>query len=120
MRRFALAAAVPLLLAAVATTAEAQGRGNKGKGGHPHGMPPGQAKKHVTPDHAVDVTRIVLVEQGYTIVRVERVSGTQVVYYRRGKKGEIQRIFVRPAAETVVVERAPQPVLLQVNLRLGL
>ena len=118
MRRFALVAAVPLLLVAVTATAEAQGRG-KGKGGHPHGMPPGQAKKHVTPDDAVIVTRNVLVEQGYTIVRVERVSGTQVVYYRR-RREPIQRIYVRPANEVVVVEQAPQPVLMQINLRLGL
>ena len=119
MRRFALVAAVPLLLVAATATAEAQGRGNKGKGGHPHGMPPGQAKKHVSPDDAVIVTRSVLVEQGYTIVRVERVSGTQVVYYRR-RREPIQRIVVRPANDVVVFEQAPQPVLLQVNLRLGL
>ena len=119
MRRIALVAAVPLLLAAVATSAEAQGKGNKGKGSHPHGMPPGQAKKHVSPDDAVVVTRTVLVEQGYSIVRVERVNGTQVVYYRR-RSEPIQRIYVRPANEVVVVEQAPKPVLLQVNLRLGL
>jgi len=118
MRRFALVAAVPLFLVAVTATAEAQGHG-KGKGGHPHGMPPGQAKKRVSPDDAVIVTRNVLVEQGYSIVRVERVSGTQVVYYRR-RSEPVQRIYVRPSNEVVVVEQAPKPVLLQVNLRLGL
>ena len=119
MRRIALVAAVPLLLAAVATTAEAQGRGNKGSKGHPHGMPPGQAKKRVSSDQAVIVTRDVLVEQGYTIVRVERIDGAQVVYYRR-RSEPVQRIYVRPANEVVVLEQAPKPVLMQINLRLGL
>ena len=116
MRRTALlAAAVPLLLAAAVTTADAQG-----KKGHPHGGPPGQMKKRVSTDDAVSMTRVVLVEHGFTVLRVERVYDGQVVYYRKGKKGAEERILVRPTTDRVVFERAPQPVLMQVNLRLGL
>jgi hypothetical protein len=74
----------------------------------------------------VEVTQLVLKEQGYLIVRVERVDGARVVYYRRGNngrgrgKGPLEKMVIRPATDRVVIEAAPRSVLLQINLRLGL
>ena len=103
------------------TTAGAQGRGaSKNK------VPPGQAKKHVTPAAAVGVTRDVLVKHGYTVVRVEQVGVTRVIYYRRGNMGRgrglgrVERMVVRPDGDIVVFESAPAPVLVDIKVRLGL
>jgi hypothetical protein len=116
IRTAVVAVGLSLSLASVVT---AQGRGH---GGPPH-VPPGQAKKVVTVDRATVVTREVLVKHGYEIVRVERVRGTQVVYYRRrhhGKgKGRVEKLIVRPARERVVFESAPDRVLVDINVRLG-
>jgi len=87
----------------------------------------GRAKKRVvTVDHAVVVTREVLVRHGFEVVRVERVGGVQVVYYRRGNmgrgkgKGPLQKIVIRPTREIVVIESAPRGVQVDINIRLGL
>jgi len=107
---------------AFAGTAHAQGHGRHGP---PGGMPPGQAKKVVTMDHASEVTRQVLVAHGYTVVKIEVVKGTRVVYYRRGNRGHgrglgpVERMVIRPDAERVVFEAAPKSVLLDINIRLG-
>ena len=61
-----------LCLSAAVTVAAAQGKGH-GK------VPPGQAKKHVTPAAAVVVTREVLVKQGFEVLRVEHIGVTDVV-----------------------------------------
>lgn len=103
----------------VASASHAQGRG------HPDRIPPGQAKKMVTMDHATDVTREVLVNHGYRVVRVDEVNGTRVVYFRRGSHGHghglgpMERIIIRPDRERIVVDEAPKSVLLDINVKLG-
>jgi hypothetical protein len=103
-------------LSAVVTASGAQGKK----------VPPGQAKKHVTPAAAVVVTREVLVKQGFDVVRVEHVGVTEVVYYRRGNmgrgrgRGPIERMVVRPSGTVVIFEQAPAPILAEIRIRLGL
>lgn len=119
--------AVAIVAGTLATSAPAAAQGNSGKAHGPHGEPPGQTKKHrVTSTEAVGVTREVLVSHGYTIVRVERVGVTQVVYYRRGNNGRgrglgpVEKMVIRPSGERVVFESAPPKVLVDINVRLGL
>jgi hypothetical protein len=83
-----------------------------------------RGKQRVTRTEAVDVSRRVLVEHGYTVSRVERVGDTQVIYYYRGNngrgkgRGPLQRMVVRPSAERFVFEGAPADVKRAVTLRL--
>lgn len=108
-----------VLVATVSSASQAQGRGHEDK------IPPGQAKKMVTMDRATDVTREVLVSHGYRVVRVDAVNGTRVVYFRRGNHGHgkglgpMERIIIRPGRERVVVDEAPKPVLVDINVKLG-
>src|SRR6185369_3714319 len=87
--------ALVLCLSAATTVAAAQGKSGK--------VPPGQAKKHVSPAAAVVVTREVLVKQGFEVLRVEHIGVTEVVYYRRGNmgrgrgRGPIEHMVVRPS-----------------------
>ena len=68
------------VLSATVSPALAQGKGH----GPPRGVPPGQAKKQVTPAQAIVVSRDVLVMHGFEVVRVETIKTGQVIYYRRG------------------------------------
>ena len=113
----------------LATEVEAQGKRKGDKHGHAivqqgHGKR-AKVKRVVTSDEAVDVTRIVLREQGYDLVRVERRRDARVVYYRRGNmgrgkgKGPIMYMVVRPSPDRILIERAPSPLLMQINVRLG-
>ncbi|MEX2155186.1 MAG: hypothetical protein WD825_17705 [Gemmatimonadaceae bacterium] len=120
MRRF-LILALFVAVSTVSSEALAQGKG----GGKPKAAP-GQAKKRVTPSDAVVVTREILVKHGFQFVRVETVSGMQVVYFRRGNMGKgkglgpVQKMVVRPSGDIVVFEGAPSAVLVDVRVRLGL
>lgn len=82
------------------------------------------AKQRVTHVQAVDVSRRVLVEQGYTVTRVDRVGDTRVIHYYRGNngrgkgRGPLQRMVVRPSADRFVFEGAPADVKRAVTLRL--
>ena len=111
-----------LTLCASASPALAQGKGHAGS----KGIPPGQAKKMVTPSEAVVVSRDVLVMHGFEVVRVETIKTGQVIYYRRGNNGRgrglgpVEKMVVRPSGSTVVVESAPKNVLLDIRVRLGL
>jgi hypothetical protein len=120
---------LPLAAAMLATDVEAQGKGKGGnhdrvivQQGHGKGH---QAKKVWTSDEAVDVTRIVLRDQGYELVRVERRRDVRIIYYRRGNmgrgrgKGPIMYMVVRPSPDRIIIERAPRPLLMQINVRLG-
>lgn len=113
---------VAVALAATASPSEAQGR----KGGQPAGVPPGQAKKQVSPAQGLTVAREILVKHGFQVVRVETVRGTEVIYYRRGNNGRgrglgpIEKMVVRPSGSIVVFEAAPEKVLIDIKLRLGL
>ena len=122
---------LPLILCALAGEAEAQGKGNRESSQRRtvvvqqgHAKRPKHKKVH-TSDEAVDVTRIVLREQGYELVRVEQRGDVRVVYFRRGNmgrgrgKGPISYMIVRPATDRIVIERAPSTILAQINIRLG-
>jgi uncharacterized protein (UPF0548 family) len=123
---------LPLAATVLTTEVQAQGKG-KGKDdkqGHVVVVQQGHAKrpkvkKVHTSDEAVDITRVVLREQGYELVRVEQRGDVRVVYYRRGNmgrgrgKGPIMYMIVRPSPERMIIERAPSAVLVQINVRLG-
>lgn len=105
--------AVVALLCISAVPSQAQGKGKN---------------KHyaVSGDKAVNVTRTVLVEQGYQVVRVERVGVTQVVYFRRGNrgrgkgKGPVQRMVIRTVRDRVVFEEAEPSILVDIDVKLKL
>ena len=111
-----------LAVSVSASPALAQGRGHGGS----KGVPPGQAKKMVTPAQAVVVSRDVLVMHGFEVVRVETIKTGQVIYYRRGNNGRgrglgpVEKMIVRPSGSTVIVESGPKNVLLDIRVRLGL
>ena len=116
-----LTVAAFLVLSAVSPVL-AQGRGHATA----RGLPPGQAKKQVTPAQAVVVSRDVLVLHGFEVVRVETIRTGQVIYYRRGNNGRgrglgpVEKMIVRPSGSIVVFEAAPPKVLLDIRVRLGL
>lgn len=89
----------------------------------------GNAKyKHyaITSDRAVVVTRTVLVDRGYRVVRVDRIGTTRIVYYRRGGighgrgRGPIQRLVIRSVRDRVVFEDAEPSVLGDIDVQLKL
>jgi uncharacterized protein (UPF0548 family) len=115
-RRFAAGLALVLgALALSAAPANAQGKGK-------------DKDKHytVSSDRAVNVTRTVLVRQGFNVVRIERVGATQVVYYRagnhgRGKgKGPLQKMVIRTVERRVVFEEVPPAVMIDIDVNLKL
>ena len=105
--------AVLALLGTAAAPAYAQ---SKGKGKH----------YRVSSDKALSVTRLVLVEQGYHVVRVDRVGAAQVIYFRRGNngrgkgKGPLQRMVIRTVRDRVFFEEAQPSVLVDIDVRLKL
>jgi hypothetical protein len=125
--RLVSAIALSLAFALInATDASAQNPARGGKPDSPPGLQNKKKKEAVTPDRAVEVTRLVLEEQGYLLVRVEHVDGARVVYYRRGNngrgrgRGPVEKMVIRPSPDRIIIEAAPQSVLLQVNIRLGI
>ena len=101
------------LVCVVSTTAQAQGKG--------------KAKHYVvSSDRAVDVSRNVLVERGYRVVRVERVGPTRVIYFHRGNngrgkgKGPLQRLVIRTVRERVFFEEAEPSLLVDIDVKLKL
>ena len=87
----------------------------------------GKAKHYVvSSDKAVRVTRMVLTDQGYHVVRVERVGATQVIYFRRGNKGRgkgrgpVQRMVIRTVRDRVVFEEAEPSILVGIDIKLKL
>jgi hypothetical protein len=80
----------------------------------------------VSSDRAVTVTRTVLVQRGYYVLRIERVGPTQIVYYRRGNmgrgrgKGPIQRMVIRTVSNRVIFEEAEPDVLVDIDVKLKL
>ena len=116
--RWHLTIAAFLAVSASASPALAQGRGHATA----RGIAPGQAKKQVTPAQAVTVSREMLVLHGFGVVRVETTKTGQV----RGNNGRgrglgpVEKMIVRPSGSIVVFEAAPEEVLLDIRLRLGL
>ena len=119
--RWDLTVAAFLVLSAVSPVL-AQGKGHATA----RGLPPGQAKKQVTPAQAIVVSRDVLLLHGFEVVRVETIRTGQVIYYRPGNNGRgrglgpVEKMIVRPSGSTVVFEAAPATVLLDIRVRLGL
>lgn len=80
----------------------------------------------ITSDRAVVVTRTVLVQRGYHIVRVDRIGGTRIVYYRRGNlgrgrgRGPIQRMIIRTVHDRVIFEDTEPDVLVDIDVKLKL
>jgi hypothetical protein len=113
-RRFA--AGLALILGALALSAAPAHAQGKGKDKH----------YTVTTDRAVNVTRTVLVRQGFDVVRIERVGVTQVVYYRvgnhgRGKgKGRLERMVIRTVDRRVVFEDVPPAIMVDIDVNLKL
>ncbi len=111
-----------IALTAVVSPAEAQGK----KGDKRASTAPGQEKKQVTSAQAVTASRDILVKYGYQVVRVETVRGAEVIYYRRGNMGRgrglgpVEKMVVRPSGTVVVFEAAPEKVLIDIKLRLGM
>jgi hypothetical protein len=109
------AIAVVALVAFSTVPAQAQG---KIKHKHKHYM--------VTSDRAVTVTRTVLVQRGYNVVRVQRVGATHIVYYRRGSlgrglgRGPIRRMVIRTMQDRVIFEDAEPDVLVDIDVKLKL
>ena len=115
--RWDLTVAAFLVLSAVSPVL-AQGKGHATA----RGLPPGQAKKQVTPAQAIVVSRDVLLLHGFEVVRVETIRTGQV----RGNNGRgrglgpVEKMIVRPSGSTVVFEAAPAKVLVDIRVRLGL
>ena len=102
-----------LMLAAAPAAAQGHGHGHK-------------KEFAVAPDRAVSVTREVLVQQGYEVIRIETVGNDQVVYYRRGNmgrgkgKGPKMKMIIRRVENRVVFVDTPDAVLVDINVRLRL
>ncbi len=88
----------------------------------------GKSPKHyaVTSDRALHVTRAVLGEHGFEVVKIETQGHDQVVYYRRGNmgkgkgKGRLERMVVRRVENRIVFVDTPDAFLVQIDLRLKL
>ena len=106
--------AIVALLGMSAVPAHAQGKDN------------GKEKQRyaVSSDRAVHVTRTVLVQRGYHVVRTERIGPTYVVYYRPAKRkhgrGPMQRMVIRTVRERVVFEEADPAVMVDIDIKLKL
>ena len=137
VRRLALVAAAPVLFALVAGEAGAQGKSKgNGSGSQPAAAANGgtsgakakgaPGKRKMSHAQAVDVSREVLVAQGYNVQRVEIVGDTRVIYYYRGNngrgkgRGPLERIVVRPTAERFVVEGGTRSVISAIMQKIGL
>ena len=84
------------------------------------------AQKHyaVTSDRAIVVTREVLSNQGFEVVRVETHDHDRVVYYRRGNMGQgkgqgrLEKMVVRRVDNRIVFVDTPEPFMVQIDLKL--
>jgi len=99
-------------LAVLAAPLPAQGKGRK--------------QYAVTNDRALDVTKEVLVKQGYEVVNVENSGHDVVVWYRRGNrgrgkgKGPPARMVIHRTEDRVVFLSVPSEVLVDIDVRLKL
>jgi hypothetical protein len=68
----------------------------------------------------------VLEEQGYAVVRVERVGTTHIVYYRRGNngrgkgKGPLEKLVIRTVKNRIVFEETAPSILVDIDVKLRL
>lgn len=102
---------VAVLAALITVPAAAQGRGPK-------------REFAIAPERAMSVTREVLVQQGYEVVRVEVRGNDRVVWYRRGDngrgrgRGPLVKMILRRTANRVVFVETPTAILVDINVRL--
>jgi hypothetical protein len=93
---------------------------SKGKSEH------ARTKKVVTPSQAVVVTRDVLLANGYQVVQVVPNGSSQVIYYRRGNRGNgrglgpVEMIVVVPSGSIVQFQSVPDALLGTILRRLGM
>lgn len=80
----------------------------------------------VTVDAALSVTKDVLVQQGFEVLRVEVEQERHVVYYRAGNRGRGKghgppmRMVIRRVEERIVLEEAPDDLRLEIGIKLGI
>jgi hypothetical protein len=78
----------------------------------------------VAPNRAMSVTRAVLVNQGFEIVRVQTVGNDRVVYYRRGNMGNGKgagrpmKLIIRRTGNRVVFVDTPTVILTDIDVKL--
>jgi hypothetical protein len=102
------------LIAVTALPARAQGRGH------------GPKQYTVTTDHAILVTRDVLVRQGYEVIRIEDKGPDRIVWYRAGNRGRGRgkgppvKMVIHREADRVVFVDTPTSILVDIDLRLRL
>lgn len=110
MKRLLVAA---VLASLIAVPAVAQGRSHK-------------KEFVVAPTRAMSITRAVLVQQGFEIVRIDKKGNDQVVWYRRGNMGNGKghgrpvKLVIRQVHERVVFIDTPDAVLVDINVRMRL
>jgi hypothetical protein len=87
----------------------------------------GKAKHYaVSTDHAVVVTKEVLIRQGFEVVRVEKDGPVITMVYRRGNmgqgkgKGPPQRLVIKRVNERILFEQTPPAILVDIDVRLKL
>ena len=101
-----------LTLGILATALAAQGKAPK--------------KYAVTTDHALVVSKEVLVKQGYEVVQVENSGRDYIVWYRRGNKGHGKgkgppvKMVIHRVEDRVVFLSAPSEVMVDIDVRLKL
>jgi hypothetical protein len=105
--------AIAILSAVLVVPAFAQGHGPK-------------KEFVVAPNRAVIATRDALVRQGFEVMRMELVGNDRVIVYRRGNmgrgkgKGPPMKLIIRQVGDRVVFVDTPNPVLVDINVRLKL
>jgi hypothetical protein len=87
----------------------------------------GNGKRYaVSDDRAINVTRQVLVAQGYDVVEIETKGTEQIVYYRLGNKGKgkgqgkLQKMVIRRESNKVVFVDTPSTIMVDINVKLSL
>jgi hypothetical protein len=133
--RFALVAPLALVLAVVLVAAPAAAQVKPDKqypAGKPYDASAKEPKKQgqwsPKRDHwqASHATKEMLIKHGYKVVGVEQFPDGNVLYFRRDgaasvqQVGAIEKVVIRPGAESVSIEGAPREVLADVKLKLGM
>jgi hypothetical protein len=80
----------------------------------------------VTRNRAVIAARDALVGQGFEVIRMEMAGDDRILYYRRGNmgrgkgKGPPMKLIIHQVGDRVVFVDTPDPVLVDINVRLRL
>ena len=116
MRHWLTFVGLTIGLLAHAAPAAAQGRGGGGGGG---------AKRYaITHDRAFNITKEVLGKHGFDVIRIEVKGGDRVIHYRRGNmgrgrgRGPMQTLIIRRVENRIEFVNVPDPVLVDIDIRL--